>query len=82
MTDSPERVGEIERTSAKGFEKRFFGRPDDFSTNSMRTSVDENITSIHTFVVGVKEMVKLEYGKQLVDGQVGINHLNCILLHS
>ncbi|CAL0304261.1 unnamed protein product [Lupinus luteus] len=42
---------------------------DDFSANSMRTSVDENITSIQTFVAGMKEMVKLEYGKQLVDGQ-------------
>ncbi|KAE9616483.1 putative plus-end-directed kinesin ATPase [Lupinus albus] len=42
---------------------------DDFSANSMRTSVDENITSIQTFVAGMKEMVKLEYGMQLVDGQ-------------
>ncbi|XP_019451000.1 PREDICTED: kinesin-like protein KIN-7E [Lupinus angustifolius] len=41
---------------------------DDFG-NSMRTSVDENITSIQTFVAGMKEMVELEYGKQLVAGQ-------------
>ncbi|KAE9593362.1 putative plus-end-directed kinesin ATPase [Lupinus albus] len=42
---------------------------DDFSANSMRTSANENITSIQTFVAGMKEMVKLEYKKQLVDGQ-------------
>ncbi|OIW05664.1 hypothetical protein TanjilG_23450 [Lupinus angustifolius] len=43
---------------------------DDFSANiSMRTSANEDITSIQTFVAGMKEMVKLEYKKQLVDGQ-------------
>ncbi|KAK2381663.1 ATP binding microtubule motor family protein [Trifolium repens] len=42
---------------------------DDLRGNSMRTSGDEDITSIHTFVAGMKEMVKLEYEKQLVDGQ-------------
>ncbi|XP_027353683.1 kinesin-like protein KIN-7E isoform X2 [Abrus precatorius] len=39
------------------------------SVSSMRTSADEDITSIQTFVAGMKEMVKLEYEKQLVDGQ-------------
>ncbi|EXB43288.1 Kinesin-related protein 11 [Morus notabilis] len=30
---------------------------------------DEDVTSLHTFVTGLKEMAKLEYEKQLVDGQ-------------
>ncbi|CAJ2679387.1 unnamed protein product [Trifolium pratense] len=42
---------------------------DDLRGTSKRTSGDEDITSIHTFVAGMKEMVKLEYEKQLVDGQ-------------
>jgi centromeric protein E len=50
---------------------------DDLRGNSMRTSGDEDITSIHTFVAGMKEMVKLEYEKQLVDGQVRINNFFC-----
>ena len=33
-------------------------------TNSMRTYANEDITSIQTFVAGMKEMVKLEYEKQ------------------
>ncbi|XP_028767962.1 kinesin-like protein KIN-7E [Neltuma alba] len=37
--------------------------------DSMRTPGNEGITSIRTFVAGMKEMVKLEYEKQLVDGQ-------------
>lgn len=35
-----------------------------------KTSADEDITSIQTFVAGLKEMAKLQYEKQLVDGQV------------
>ncbi|KAK4258557.1 hypothetical protein QN277_004996 [Acacia crassicarpa] len=46
---------------------------DELRVNSMRTSADEDITSVQTFVAGMKEMVKLEYGKQLVDGQVQKN---------
>ncbi|KAJ1440926.1 P-loop containing nucleoside triphosphate hydrolase [Sesbania bispinosa] len=42
---------------------------DELRANSMRTSADEDVTSIQTFVNGMKEMVKLEYEKQLVDGQ-------------
>ncbi|XP_061340546.1 kinesin-like protein KIN-7E isoform X2 [Gastrolobium bilobum] len=42
---------------------------DEFRDNSMRTSAAEDITSIQTFVAGMKEMVKLEYEEQLVDGQ-------------
>lgn len=42
---------------------------DDLRGNSLRSSGDEDITSIHTFVAGMKEMVKLEYEKQLVDAQ-------------
>ena len=43
---------------------------DDLRSQSIRTSADEEITSIHTFVTGLKEMAKLDYEKQLVDGQV------------
>lgn len=53
---------------------------DELRANSMRTSADEDITSIQTFVAGMKEMVKLEYEKQLVDGQVRINHFSCLLV--
>uniref|UniRef100_A0A5B7AQS5 Kinesin-like protein n=1 Tax=Davidia involucrata TaxID=16924 RepID=A0A5B7AQS5_DAVIN len=35
-----------------------------------KTSADEDIPSIGTFVAGLKEMAKLQYEKQLVDGQV------------
>ncbi|KAL2988886.1 hypothetical protein AAZX31_11G108900 [Glycine max] len=42
---------------------------DDLRASSIRTSADEDITSIQTFVAGMKEMVKQEYEKQLVDGQ-------------
>ncbi|RDX90579.1 Kinesin-like protein KIN-7E, partial [Mucuna pruriens] len=42
---------------------------DELRTSSIRTSADEGITSIQTFVAGMKEMVKQEYEKQLVDGQ-------------
>nr|KYP68278.1 Centromere-associated protein E [Cajanus cajan] len=99
MTGSPERVGEIQRTPANGYEQGFPGRPDSFRrkflplnydgstrlsrngsqssigspsvdrASSIRTSADEDITSIQTFVAGMKEMVKQEYEKQLVDGQ-------------
>lgn len=41
---------------------------DDLRTNSTRTFAnDEDITSLQTFVDGMKEMVKFEYEKQLVD---------------
>jgi len=40
---------------------------DDLRTNSTRTSTNEDITSLQTFVAGMKEMVKLEYEKRLVD---------------
>ncbi|CAJ1933637.1 unnamed protein product [Sphenostylis stenocarpa] len=42
---------------------------DELRANSIRTSADEDIASIQTFVDGMKEMVKQEYEKQLVDGQ-------------
>ncbi|XP_058109381.1 kinesin-like protein KIN-7F [Magnolia sinica] len=34
-----------------------------------KTASDENITSIHSFVAGLKEMARLQHQKQLVDGQ-------------
>ncbi|PON99903.1 Kinesin-like protein [Trema orientale] len=33
------------------------------------STADEDVTSLHTFVAGLKEMAKLEYEKQLVNGQ-------------
>lgn len=48
------------------------------SQSSIRTSADEDITSVQTFVAGMKEMVKLEYGKQLVDGQVRVHFFNSL----
>lgn len=48
---------------------------DELRVNSVRESADEDITSVQTFVAGMKEMVKHEYGKQLVDGRVRINIL-------
>lgn len=45
---------------------------DDLRASSIRTSADEDIASIQTFVTGMKEMVKQEYEKQLFDGQVRI----------
>lgn len=53
---------------------------DEHRGNSMGISGDEDITSIHTFVAGMKEMVKLEYEKQFVDGQVRINNFRVINL--
>ncbi|KAG5064980.1 hypothetical protein AAZX31_04G007800 [Glycine max] len=40
---------------------------DELRTNSMRSYANEDVTSLQTFVAGMKEMVKLEYEKQLVD---------------
>ncbi|KAJ6395776.1 hypothetical protein OIU77_020935 [Salix suchowensis] len=45
---------------------------DDFRAQSIRTSADEDIPSIHTFVAGLKEMAQEEYKKQLVDAQVQV----------
>ncbi|KAL2329019.1 hypothetical protein Fmac_022446 [Flemingia macrophylla] len=45
------------------------GSPSVDRASSIRTSADEDIPSIQTFVAGMKEMVKQEYEKQLVDGQ-------------
>ncbi|RDX67618.1 Kinesin-like protein KIN-7E, partial [Mucuna pruriens] len=42
---------------------------DELRTNSTRTDVNEDITSLQTFVAGMKEMVKVEYEKQFVDDQ-------------
>lgn len=47
---------------------------DELRTDSIRTTASGDITSIQTFVAGMKEMVKLEYEKQFVDDQVQINH--------
>ncbi|XP_027191545.1 kinesin-like protein KIN-7E isoform X2 [Cicer arietinum] len=47
---------------------------DELRGNSMRTSADDDVTSIHTFVAGMKEMVKLEYEKQ--DQETGQKLLN------
>ncbi|KAK9286889.1 hypothetical protein L1049_015296 [Liquidambar formosana] len=36
-------------------------------------TADEDITSIHTFVAGLKEMAQLQYEKELVDQEMGPN---------
>jgi centromeric protein E len=51
---------------------------DELRSQSIRTSAEE-ITGIHTFVAGLKEMAKLDYEKQLVDGQVRRFLFACIL---
>lgn len=53
---------------------------DDLRAQSIRTFADEEITGIHTFVAGLKEMAKLDYEKQLVDGQVRRCLVACILI--
>ncbi|ESW07912.1 hypothetical protein PHAVU_009G003000 [Phaseolus vulgaris] len=40
---------------------------DELRTNSTRTFTNEDITSLQTFVSGMKEMVKIEYEKHLAD---------------
>ncbi|KAJ4967486.1 hypothetical protein NE237_019335 [Protea cynaroides] len=42
---------------------------DDRKDQNIKTSAEEDITSVHTFVTGLKEMAKLQYEKQLLDGQ-------------
>ncbi|XP_015892536.3 kinesin-like protein KIN-7E [Ziziphus jujuba] len=42
---------------------------DELRENSVKTG-DEDITSIQTFVAGMKEMAKFEYEKKLVDGKI------------
>ncbi|XP_044507667.1 kinesin-like protein KIN-7E isoform X2 [Mangifera indica] len=62
---------QIESTPPNGMERNFLGRPEGFrrkllrndsssslETASIKTSADEDITSIHTFVAGLKKMAK------------------------
>ncbi|OVA12871.1 Kinesin [Macleaya cordata] len=42
---------------------------DELKPVSIKTSDEEDITSIRTFVAGLKEMAKLQYEKQLVDDE-------------
>ncbi|KAG2703257.1 hypothetical protein I3760_06G130500 [Carya illinoinensis] len=42
---------------------------DEQQAKGTKTSADVEITSIQTFVAGLKQMAKLDYEKQLVDGQ-------------
>jgi len=49
---------------------------DDLRASSIRTCADEDISSIKTFVAGMKEMVKQKYEKQLVDSQVRISRFS------
>ncbi|XP_065865326.1 kinesin-like protein KIN-7E [Euphorbia lathyris] len=46
------------------------GYTDDLGSPSIKTSADEDIPSVQTFVEGLKEMAKQGYEKQLVDKQV------------
>lgn len=45
---------------------------DSVKTHNIKTATEENITSIRSFVAGLKEMAKLQYEKQLIDGEVRI----------
>ncbi|XP_077231045.1 kinesin-like protein KIN-7F [Tasmannia lanceolata] len=36
---------------------------------NIKNGAEENITSVHTFVAGLKEMAKVQYQKQLIDDQ-------------
>ena len=42
------------------------------SARSTKTSADDDITRLDTFVAGLKKMTNSEYGKELADGQVGM----------
>ncbi|XP_059647595.1 kinesin-like protein KIN-7F [Cornus florida] len=44
--------------------------PDGLKSQNNKASLDEDVPSIHTFVAGLKEMTKLQYGEQILDGQV------------
>ncbi|WCJ40895.1 Kinesin-like protein KIN-7E [Euphorbia peplus] len=48
------------------------GYTDDLGSPSIKTSADEDIPSVQTFVEGLKEMAKQGYEKQLVDSQVQV----------
>ncbi|XP_027356090.1 kinesin-like protein KIN-7E [Abrus precatorius] len=67
----PLTYGASAKLSTNGGSPSSIGSPsgDELRTNSIRTSTNEDVTSIQTFVAGMKEMVKLEYEKQLLDGQ-------------
>nr|DAD40430.1 TPA_asm: hypothetical protein HUJ06_014753 [Nelumbo nucifera] len=41
---------------------------DELKAQNIKTSAEDDITSIHTFVTGLKEMAKLQYEKQIDDG--------------
>ncbi|XP_057966111.1 kinesin-like protein KIN-7F [Malania oleifera] len=43
---------------------------DGLKVQDTKNSADEDITSVHTFVAGLKEMAELQYKKQFVEGQV------------
>lgn len=45
---------------------------DDLRAQSIKTSADEDLHSIHDFVAGLKEMAEQEYERKLVDGLVRI----------
>ncbi|KAF8405327.1 hypothetical protein HHK36_010231 [Tetracentron sinense] len=43
---------------------------DELKAQNIKTSANEDVTSIRSFVAGLKEMVKLQYEEKLVDGPV------------
>jgi len=54
---------------------------DELRTNSTRTFTNEDITSLQTFVSGMKEMVKIEYEKHLADDdQVQMSNFKSFLI--
>ncbi|KAJ8647924.1 hypothetical protein MRB53_000947 [Persea americana] len=42
---------------------------DTLKSHNIKSATEENITSVRSFVAGLKEMAKLQYEKQLIDGQ-------------
>ncbi|XP_042508493.1 kinesin-like protein KIN-7E isoform X2 [Macadamia integrifolia] len=61
---------DVARSSNKDFQaSEVNASVDDPKTQNAKASAEEDITSVHTFVTGMKEMVKLQYEKQLLDGQ-------------
>ncbi|XP_077246461.1 kinesin-like protein KIN-7F [Tasmannia lanceolata] len=59
---------EIETLSRKGSQTSEQSSSSDvLKAQNIKTGAEENITSVHTFVAGLKEMAKLQYQKQLID---------------
>ncbi|XP_058098748.1 kinesin-like protein KIN-7F isoform X2 [Magnolia sinica] len=52
---------------------------DVLKSQNIKATTEENITSIRSFVAGLKEMAQLQYQKKLVDGQVKMRHFEVLV---